>query len=430
MNTHVNERLTARLRSRLADELSENGDLRSPEWRRAVGTVPREVFLGERVYRRVDSPHGTDWEPISTAADEKWLGLAYQNVTWVTQFDERDDAVRGAPTSSSTLPGLVVRMLEDLQVENDHRVLEIGTGTGYSTALLCERLGSGQVTSVEVDPEVAARARRALQRAGHAPALLIGDGLAGHQGGAPYDRIIATCSVRTVPGSWLHQARRDGLILATLSGWLYGSALARLTVTARSEAEGEFLPGTISFMPARSHAAPLIGDLPSQSDGKQRATVFGADVLAEWTPLWIAQLAAPGAQSIGVSTEGRPVAYCVIDQAAASWAWLVLQSDEWTVRQGGPLRLWDRIEAALTAWHDAGKPSQQAFRLRIKGDEQSVFLPGTPGLRWTLPVIPESGPRPYLPQLPLDGSDRSRLAMLTGLSPERIDELGGVREED
>ncbi|MEV7971075.1 ATP-grasp peptide maturase system methyltransferase [Sphaerisporangium sp. NPDC088356] len=385
MTTHVHDQLAARLRRRLAGELAANGDLRDPAWRRAVETVPREIFLGGRIYRRVDGPNGTEWEPVTASGDEKWLDLAYQNGTWVTQLDERDDSVRRAPTSSSTLPGLVVRMLEELQVEADHRVLEIGTGTGYSTALLCEHLGCGQVTSIEVDPRVASRARRALHRAGHTPALHVGDGLAGHQEGAPYDRVIVTCSVRTIPDAWLRQTRRDGIILATLSGWLYGSALARLTVTGPSAAEGEFLPGTISFMPARQHAAPPVGDLPSRHDGDQRDAVFGADVLTEWTTLWIAQLAAPGAQSVGVSTEGGPVAYCLIDLATASWAWLVPETHGWTVRQGGPLRLWDQIEAALTAWQDAGKPTQQAFRLRIKDDAQSVYLPETPDLRWTLP---------------------------------------------
>ncbi|WP_067171255.1 ATP-grasp peptide maturase system methyltransferase [Microtetraspora niveoalba] len=385
-----NDDIAAQLRRHLGAELTREGDLRTAEWRQSVEMVPREVFLGDHFFRRIDGASGTMWEPITPSDGKQWLSLAYENVTWVTQLDGQNTSapsgpVAGAPTSSSTLPGLVVRMLEDLQVDDDSRVLEIGTGTGYSTALLAERLGADRVTSIEVDPHVADRAREALHRAGYRPRLVVGDGLVGHEEGGPYDRVIATCSVRYIPAAWLVQARRGGIVLATLSGWLFGSGLARLTVTGPSSAEGEFLPGTVSFMSARPHAGPPLGELPDREDGEERAAVYGGEVLEEWTSRWIAQLAAPGAQQFSMRYEDGPMTHWLIDQAAGSWAWLAPAGDGWTVRQGGPRRLWDDIESAIGGWRRASSPPQQAFRIRITSGEQVVFLPGARTLRWVLP---------------------------------------------
>ncbi|MFI6488389.1 hypothetical protein [Streptomyces sp. NPDC050564] len=73
--------------------------------------------------------------------------------------------------------------------------LEIGTGTGHSTALLCHRLGDDLVTSVEVDEGVSTRPRTALGQSRYAPRLGVGDGLAGYKEGAPYVRLVATCGI-------------------------------------------------------------------------------------------------------------------------------------------------------------------------------------------------------------------------------------------
>lgn len=266
----------ARLRVELAQTLAEHNVLPDPGWREAVETVPRHRFVpGFYLPTEQRSAGGlTVWEPFTERTDTQgWLAAAYSDETLITQFDgdepdwehptPRDG---GAPTSSSTLPSLVMRMWADADVHDGHTVLEIGTGTGYSTGLGCERLGSDAVTSIEIDPHRLQQAADALHACGYAPGLAVADGLYGYRPYAPYDRIVAGCSVRTIPPAWLAQTRPGGKILTTLGGWLYGYARVLLTVGADGAASGPLLPGTISFMAARTHEAPTLGNPAHWSD--------------------------------------------------------------------------------------------------------------------------------------------------------------------
>lgn len=383
------------LRHALADRLERDGHLRSAAWRSAVETVPRHEFV-RAYFRWSRGPQGTMWTPVVPGRNDAdaWLEEAYTDNTLVTQLDghvhpsDVDVPVQGNPTSSSTLPSLVVRMLQDLDPQDGDRVMEVGTGTGYSTSLLCERLGSKHVTSIEVDTAAAQSARAAITAAGYEPALINGDGLFGYSGNAPYDRLIATCSVRTVPVAWPEQVRTGGIIVTTVSGWLYGSGLVKLTVGDGGTAEGRFLPGTVSFMIARPHTAPPlsgVADLLGQ-DADERPARVGPEVLADWTPQFVAQLAVPGAQYVGMSTDGGPMLDHVVDLATGSFATLVpIGGGGFLVRQGGPLRLWDTVEEAISTWRDVGAPPQTEFGLTITPSRQRVWLGSPEGPGWDLP---------------------------------------------
>ena len=151
-------------------------------------------------------------------------------------------------TSSASMPRIVAVMLDRLQVADGHRVLEIGTGTGYNAALLCARLGDDKVTSVEVDPATAAEAAGHLAEAGYRPTLVVGDGAGGHADGAPYDRIIATCAVSRIPAAWIEQLADDGVIVAPLT--LQGG-LAVLRKTAPGQVSGRLDAEPAYFMTMR-----------------------------------------------------------------------------------------------------------------------------------------------------------------------------------
>ncbi|MER6016346.1 hypothetical protein [Streptomyces bluensis] len=146
-------------------------------------------------------------------------------------------------------------MLEFADVRDGDKVLEIGTGTGYSTASLYLRLGDQAAYSVEYDEALATAAAQHLQAAGRAPHLVVGDGLRGHPDGA----VIATCAVRTIPPSWLWQLRDGGSITTTLSGWMLASGLIRLTLDDEGIARRRFIGDTsrtCSRAPTNAPAPP------------------------------------------------------------------------------------------------------------------------------------------------------------------------------
>ena len=109
-------------------------------------------------------------------------------------------------------PYIVGYMTEALRLEPAHRVLEIGTGCGYQTAVLAEL--AAEVYSVEVIPELAERARRTLDSLGYGNVRIrAGDGYDGWPEHAPYDRIIGAAAAERIPGALLDQLLDGGILV-------------------------------------------------------------------------------------------------------------------------------------------------------------------------------------------------------------------------
>ncbi|WJV48892.1 methyltransferase, FxLD system [Streptomyces flavofungini] len=113
--------------------------------------------------------------------------------------------------SCASVPSTVAMMLAQLYAQPGENILEIGAGTGYNAALLSEIVGpTGTVTTIDIDPDVALHARRALNHTGHDHVRVIhGDGLAGAPEHGPYDRIIGTVGFWDIP-STLHDQLAEG----------------------------------------------------------------------------------------------------------------------------------------------------------------------------------------------------------------------------
>jgi protein-L-isoaspartate(D-aspartate) O-methyltransferase len=108
-------------------------------------------------------------------------------------------------------------MLEPAGIEPGMRVLEVGSG-GVNAALIAELAGpGGQVTTVDIDPEVTARARACLDAAGYQRVRVVhADGEHGAPAGAPYDRIIVTAGAWDIPPSWISQLASGGRLVVPL----------------------------------------------------------------------------------------------------------------------------------------------------------------------------------------------------------------------
>lgn len=112
-------------------------------------------------------------------------------------------------------PKLEARMLQELDLKETDRVLEIGTGSGYMAALLA-RLG-GHVYSVEIIPEFTASAARRLEKAEiNNVTLEAGDGARGWDRHAPYDAVVLTGSVPILPESFRRSLSPGGRLIAVV----------------------------------------------------------------------------------------------------------------------------------------------------------------------------------------------------------------------
>lgn len=353
--------------------------------RRAFLTVPRFVFVPRYYERCEQSGEAICWQLV-----EADVARVAQDDALVTRLDP----VTQLPTSSSSQPSVMALQLEALDLQNGQRVLEVGTGTGYNAALLTELVGpTGQVTTIDIDAHLVQQARERLAMIGMAcVAVQCGDGLGGFLSMAPYDRLIATGSFRSVPSAWVEQLTPGGILVGNLVGNL-ASVFLRLVKRENGTGAGAFLP-----LEEKRYMELHRGSLPrSRFPGEawyeqvpcqiSTTTLNMQELLHHPAFLFFLQCELPEIQRYWRAPQGpgSPLAVCLMS-GERTGTLMVQEEDEagtWMISEYGAGALWQAVQACYARWEQLGKPLIASYTLSWRDGEQWVELPSS-ALRWHL----------------------------------------------
>ena len=166
-----------------------------------------------------------------------------------TRFVENAYADRAMPIACGqtiSQPFVVAYMTEQLQVRPNHRVLEVGTGSGYQAAVL-SRIAR-EVVTLERYRTLANSARARLKTLGYDNVeVLLGDGLGGEPLRAPYDRIIVTAAAATIPPALIAQLADGGIMVLPLGPHDGAQELLKLTKSGQGIERESLIP--VRFVP-------------------------------------------------------------------------------------------------------------------------------------------------------------------------------------
>ena len=419
--------LTAKERnSALIEAIIADGTLTDAALVDAFRSVPRHLFIPEAGALTANG------SSLNAAGNpDRWLAAVYTDNAIVTRIEgpevpRQRGSDRTASTSCSSAPTVLARMLELAGLADGQRVLEVGTGTGWNTALLAHRLGDAAVTSVEIDEPLLNAARESLRDAGLSPATHLTDGYGGYPEAAPFDRIISACGVRRIPGTWLDQLTDGGLVVCPWgmlesagvlmrlergpagavgtwgtagtggaggpgsavgtggTGSATGTGVARGTAAASGHTALGRFHGGVGFVPLRTpgSALPPVRDAGQQPDEYRLTQVDPVAPMLAFTSAFAVSVMVPDWRMrrrwIGT---GSGMWMC--DRRGDSWVRIYPYGTSWMIEQGGARSIWDEVEEALEEWSSLGEPAPDRFGLVVGPDgDQRVWLDSPDGRSW------------------------------------------------
>jgi|ERR1022692_13479 protein-L-isoaspartate O-methyltransferase len=348
-------------------------------WQDAVVSTPRHLLVPRWFERGQETNR---WELRDGPSDQgAWLDAAYgAGQTLVTRVGpvhadqaEPGTSCQGWPTSSSTLPYLVIAMYRHARIYDGADVLDVGTGPGYGCALLTRRLGAEHVTSIDVDPYLTSTATARLADCGLHPQILTCDASTELPGN--YDRIVPMLSMSAIPPSWLTALRTGGRLVFSL-------AASGVVITATKTADGG-ATGQVESKPAWFMADRQGDDYPPRQAGAFEAIRDrdGEQVTRGRYPAiavtWDSDLDA----MLSVTAPGIMNDYEHDQQTGITTAWMLHEDGSWAraggredepplVHQGGPRRLWDILDDIRHHWITHGT-------LPLRGADAHIDPDGT-----------------------------------------------------
>jgi len=199
-------------RKLLVQELQEKRGINNANVLKAIGNVPRHLFF-DKVFH--------------------------------DNFAYKDVAFPIAAGQTISQPFTVATQSSLLKIEKGMKVLEVGTGSGYQTAVLLE-LGA-KVYSIERQKELFQSAKVNLSKLNYRANLFFGDGYIGKEAFAPFDRIIVTCGAPFVPEELINQLAPNGIMVVPV-----GEGVNQTMILIEKSENGEIIKtehGSFSFVP-------------------------------------------------------------------------------------------------------------------------------------------------------------------------------------
>lgn len=388
------------LASRLADHLRAHGWLTDPRWATALQEVPRHLFVPQTAWfvaNHADAPRGRFSKADTPVA---YMEAVYSDTSVILQTDDgAGDPLSGQGLFSSSVsaPAVVFPFLELLSPRRGDRILDVGTGSGWTAALLSWVAGAEGVTSIEVDGQVSAQAAVNLGAAGFNPQLIVGDGVTGWPDGAPFDRVHVTAGVSHIPMAWIEQTRPGGVVVMPWHVSGRGGHKLRLTVVDDATAVGS-LHGRASYMMLRGQRHNTRWDSHGHEAAARSTTKIHPRTIAEvdlGAELMVAALA-PRVGWYDISdNDGYSLLMYELDDHDGTGSWAACDyaagAPEFQVTQYGRRRLWDELSDAYRQWVTLGSPTYDRFGVTVDPGGTWLWLdhPITPSWKCSAPDAPD-----------------------------------------